>query len=745
MKHRDEHAQASQDILGEDRSVLSGLSIDDLKAGQAPVPPPAAAVVPGDIPGARRAALPAHPKPMLAATADAPFSHPDWLFEPKLDGFRTIAIINEGKVRLLSRRGLDVTRQYQHLTEGLRHQPASEMALDGEIIALDEKGRTCFQCLQQYLQTLRRSEEGLEVPQLPVIYYVFDILYLDGYDLTGVALRERKELLAQTLQTAEYIRQIDYFIKDGQTVYEAAVSNGLEGVIAKRQGSVYEAGKRSQDWLKIKSARSDEFIIAGYSQGNGSRARTFGALLLGYYDDRGRLIYAGHVGTGFDDRTLLDLRRRLDSLQTEQCPFDDMPPLNAPTIWVRPELVAEVRFDQWTQEGYLRIPVFLRLREEKVPDEVRLTRMAPVPAAAESSIEDTSTHTESTVAEVLAQLQGGRDEFTLEIEGQKLGLTNLDKELWPAWSDRRPLTKRDLLIYLAQVSPYLLPHLRHRPLTLSRYPGGVQGEHFWQKHWNGPMTDYVARVPLHSEHTGKTQEYLLCNNLATLLWLGQVADIELHTWFSRISPEPDLLEAGASMTAETMLNFPDFIIFDIDPYIYSGKESKGAEPELNREAFSKTVQVARWLKEILDSLSLSALVKTSGRTGLHVYVPIMRQFDYHAVQSAAATVSRFLQQRHSSAITVDWTVTKRTGKIFLDYNQNVRGKTLASVYSPRPSPEAAVSMPLHWDELGKAYPTDFTILTAPQRLSEVGDIWAGIMTEKRDLGKLLTEFGEKNA
>jgi len=318
-------------------------------------------------------------------------------------------------------------------------------------------------------------------------------------------------------------------------------------------------------------------------------------------------------------------------------------------------------------------------------------------------------------------------------------LSNLDKELWPETDRSRAITKRDLITYLVKVATWLLPHLKDRPLTLSRYPNGIYGQHFFQKHYQ-PVPDFVDTVPL-SSRDAPDQDYLLCNNLATLLWLGQIANIELHSWFSRVKPGADL-EAGAKGTRDPdyYANYPDFLIFDLDPYIYSGKEAAGEEPELNRVAFNKTCQAALKLKETLDSLSFPSFVKTSGRTGLHVFVPILRQLDFHGSHSAAETLSRFLLQQSPSRITLDWAVEKRAGKIFVDYNQNVRGKTLASLYSPRPSPEASVSIPLRWDELGNIYPTDFTILTVPERLEKTGDLWANILEAKIDLVKLVTAF-----
>jgi bifunctional non-homologous end joining protein LigD len=725
MKHRDEYARPGSDILQEGLSVLSGRSLDDVKAARPPVPPVPAPLNPREIPGAHAAPLPPSVAPMLAHLARAPFSDPEWIFEPKLDGYRIITYIKDGEVNLISRNGINVTPQYPSLVPDFSGQPASELILDGEIIVMDEKGRQCFQCLQDYLKSGHRTSDAGS-GSLPLIYYVFDILYLDGYDLRGVALLYRKGLLHSILRPTNQVRLIDYFERDGESVYRAAVDNGLEGVLAKRIESTYESG-RSRNWLKIKAALSDEFVIGGYSVDEKGRAQTFSSLLLGYFDAQGKLIFAGHVGSGFDEQTLRELKSRFDSIRTDKCPFSEVPPLNAPTTWVRPELVAEVKFSEWTRDGKLRIPVFMRLREDKSPGEVHRTEPVTAPST-------TSKPAVRDAGSVLEQLQNAKDTFTIEVEGNKIKLSNLDKVLWPQTSNHPPLTKRDFLKYLAKVSSYFLPHLKDRPLTLTRYPGGIEGEHFFQKHWEQSNPDFVDRVNIREEDNAE-REYMVCNNLSTLLWLGQLANLEYHTWFSRISAEPDMPESRAE--TNYLLDYPDFIIFDLDPYIYSGRESPGAEPELSPAGFAKVTEVVLWLKEILDDLSLNAFIKTSGKTGLHVYVPIVRNLNYKEARSAAETIGRYLLQRHPAEITLEWKQQKRAGKVFVDYGQNVRGKTLASAYSPRPALEATVSTPLRWEELGKDYPTDFSLLTLPDRLKETGDLWSNILSAKRNLKELL--------
>lgn len=760
IKHDDEFADPGREVLQDDRSVLSGASLDDLKAGRAPGRSLSESMIPvGSVAGARPAPLPTTLTPMLPTLTEAPFSHPDWIFEPKLDGIRVIASLEKKKVKLLSRGGLDATAQYPALARELGRGPSEALVLDGEIVVLDEGGRPSFQRLQERLHLIQPGDIQHAERAIPVIYYVFDLLYLDGFDLRRVPLKHRRPLLEAVLPRSDRVRLVECFPEDGETAYRAITGHGLEGVIAKHRDSLYEAGRRSRQWLKVKATRSDDFVIGGYSQGSGARADTFGALLLGTYNPDGRLDFVGHVGTGFDDRTLQSLRTLLDSLGTEERPFVEVPLVNAAARWVRPELVAEIKFARRTQDGRLREPVFLRLRRDKAPAEATGAAIAPTPTEAGDSSErgphrvpagpDAVSVARSPrpspgiVEDVLAQLAKGDNSFPLQVEGHEIGLTNLDKVLWPPQGGQRAITKRDLIAYLAQVSPYALPHLKDRPLTLVRCPDGLGGQRFYQKHIDQGLPEFVDTVRLFSEHGEGDRDYLMGNNLATLLWLGQIAGLELHTWYSRTDPSPD----GQHLTTEfcgseraiegSVLNHPDFVVFDLDPYVYSSQEAKGEEPELNRVAYARTCEVAHWLKEILDQLSLAAFVKTSGRTGLHVFVPVRRQFDYYAMRSACETIGRFLLSHHPRDVTMEWSVSKRTGKVFLDHKQNVRGKTLASIFSPRLAPGGTVSMPVTWDEIERVYPTDFTILSAPARLKEKGDPWSRILDAKHDLRTLL--------
>jgi bifunctional non-homologous end joining protein LigD len=346
--------------------------------------------------------------------------------------------------------------------------------------------------------------------------------------------------------------------------------------------------------------------------------------------------------------------------------------------------------------------------------------------------------TSGSIKHVLDQLDEAPKSATLEVDGEKVAVSSLDKELWPKVGRRRALTKRDLLRYYARVSSWLLPHLAGRPLFATRFPNGIAGKSFFQKHWdNAPA--FARRVAIYAASGDSDGEYLICDNLATLLWLGQMASLELHAWFSRIETGPDTRIRSRTFTGSeaalerSVLNYPDFVVFDLDPYLYSGREAKGAEPELNRKAFARTRTLALRIRDLLDTLGLATFIKTSGRTGLHLYLPIKRELDYDAVREVAGTIARHVRTDHPREVTIEWAVSARRGKIFFDFNQNSRGKSVATPFSPRKHPAATVSATLWWEELEEIYPTDFTLLTLPDRLEKNGDPWAGILDAKQDL------------
>ena len=698
IKHKDRFV--AKVVLSErSRSVLSGLTVEDLK--KLPVQRmPVARLVPAG----KSEPLPASLAPMQAELADAVFNDPAWMWEPKLDGYRALAFIGPSGVQLRSRRGLDLSADFPRLAAELAGQ-AGHMILDGEIVAFDAAGKPSFNALQN------------RAPQ--TVFYCFDLLHFEGIDLRKAPYKDRRRYLAQCLLPSPLV-QLVHAQEDGIALREAALASGMEGVVGKRKASPYEPGRRSQSWLKVKAANSAEFVVGGYTTGKGSRA-PLGALLVGYWQGS-ELRYASHVGSGFDDATLAQAQRVLEPLRAKVSPFAEQPELNAPATWVRPEVVAEVKFHSWTADGRLRAPVFLRLREDLDARQIRK--------------EDD---------ELLAQLDTRKAAFTLEVGEHRIRLTHLDRVYWPADPalEQPALTKRDLLRYFAQVAPCILPHLADRPLTMIRMPDGIHGQRFFQKHWEQERPAFVETITVFSGHKDESHDYLLCNNLPTLLWLAQAGTLEFHVWHSRAKTGADAASKGTDYASSlealerSVLNYPDYVLFDIDPYIYSGKEAPGAEPELNTAAFEKGKEVAFRLRELLHGMGLEAIVKTSGKTGLHVFVPVRRTLDFEAARSVSETIGRHLMRQHPKDITLEWSVPKRTGKIFMDYNMNVRGKTLNVAYSPRGAAGAPVSMPLTWEELAGAHPLDFRITNAAQRLAQTGDRWSDALKRKQDLEKAL--------
>ncbi len=684
LKHKDRYAGK---IELPERSILSSISVEEMGGMPVDLMPAERLAVAGKV-----APMPEKLEPMHAETADAAFTKPDWMWEPKLDGYRVLAFVDKKGVRLSSRRGLDM--DFPAIKKELLFQNTN-LILDGEIVGF-ENGKPSFNAVQ--------NKTG------PVALYCFDLLYFAGVDLRKFTYADRRRYLAQCLLPTPAVRLV-HAQEDGVELHEAAMASGFEGVVGKRKKSLYESGKRSKSWLKVKAVQSAEFLIGGYTQGKGSR-NALGAVLLGTMKGK-KLQYAGHVGSGLDEKTL----KKLVPLKIKECPFAKKPPLHRPTTWVKPELIAEVKFHEWTKDGVLRAPVFLRLRDDLEVEKDSL----------------------------LAQLDTPKASFTIAVDGHKINLTHLDREYWPSEKAlKQPaLTKRDLLKYLAQVHPYMLPHLADRPLTMIRMPEGIHGQRFFQKHWKQAKPAFVETITVYSGSKDESHEYLLCNNLPTLLWLAQSGTLEFHVWHSRAKVEKDSLskETDYAASEESMdasiLNYPDYVVFDIDPYIYSGKEKKGEEPELNNVAFQKGKEIAFHLRELLNGMGLEPIVKTSGKTGLHVFLPIRRTIDFDTARAVSENVGRHLMRKYPKDITMEWSVPKRTGKIFMDYNMNVRGKTLNVAYSPRGAAGGPVSMPLTWEELKDAHPLDFRISNAISFLANRGDAWKQALSKKQSLEKAL--------
>ena len=745
IKHKDRFVSSGSDVLARAQSVLSGYHVEDLSPG-IELPRLDAERL---IPCGTMESMPAKLLPMLAEVGEGVRSDPNYLYEPKLDGYRTIAYIHDGKVRLESRRGLDYTPVFPEIVTDLAAQAVDRMVLDGEIVAMGPDGRPSFNALQNRAQLKTPQEIAKAQRESPVVLVCFDILHFAGVNLRNAPYVDRHRYLAQCLLPTAHV-QVIHNSPDAERLYDAALAAGFEGIVGKRKDSVYKPGQRVSTWLKMKATRSAEFVIGGYTKGKGDR-EPLGALLLGYWDGND-LRYVGHVGSGLTGSAVQMLLKRVAGLTRKNSPFVNETARHRPITWLEPKLVAEVTFANWSEAGNLLAPVFVRLRDDLDPMSIRTgpPKRGSVAAAAKTS------DPRSEIESVLDQLNAKGNQLTLLVGDAKIRLTNLDRVYWPAPPSARrgrlggepPITKRDLIRYLAAVSPYMLPHLKDRPLTMIRMPEGIEGERFYQKHWEQTLPDFVERVTVYSEHKADRHAYLMVNNLPTLLWLGQNGTLEFHVWHSRACVGPDAVSKSTDYSSSlealeaSVLNYPDWLVFDIDPYIYSGKEPRGAEPELNKRGFEGGRRVAFWLRALLKEMSLDALVKTSGKTGLHVFVPIERTVTFDEARHLCEMVGRHLLREHPKEITMEWAVEKRTGKIFIDYNMNVRGKTLNAAYSPRGVPGAPVSMPLSWEELEAAEPMDFTIRNVVKLLERQGDRWHDAYRRKHNLARALARSGD---
>jgi bifunctional non-homologous end joining protein LigD len=778
IKHRDGTERDDFDVTTLDRSVKTGRSIEDVQAGRT-----GNLLSAEDVSGAvRKSKMPVVKSPMAATEAKKPFNKKGWIFELKIDGIRVLAHKDDGRITLYSRNGNDVTMKFPKLVEELGQLPYRSFILDGETVCYDADGKPSFQCLLQRFQLQDSKQIAAMESKLPIEYCVFDLLYLDGWDIRGVKLEDRRALLDQMNPRTTTIRVLDVFPEDGEMLFEHATQLGFEGVVGKKLDSRYKEGIRSVEWVKVKQHHTDEFIVVGWLPGQGNRSSTFGSLILATKDENGTLKYAGNVGGGFNDTMLDEVLAKITALPPAKKPFTTKIEGESKAKWVEPRLVAEVKFAQRTQEGLLRFPVFLRFRpewdtpadfpepnevdqrgtensklqnpkskigddpfealnevQEEVKTEAKRSGYSKVQSPKSKVDEEGEGSAKPKLDGVLEQLKNPREEFQIEVEGSAMKVSSASKVLWPATGDGPAITKRDLLIYYTRVSEYMIPHLRDRPIAFVRLPQGLAGERFFQKHWDH-RPDFVARVNIWSSHVGKATEYLMCNNLATLLWLGQIAALEIHPWYSRVNPKPDTdLPTNFAPNEEALdasvLNYPDFMVVDLDPNIGSASKADGGENVPNRVAWEKTVEAALPLKELLDSIGLKGYLKTSGKTGLHVYIPIKRVYDYGTVRLMCETIGRHLLEQIPDILTMEWKVAKRPAKIFFDHNQNVRGKTLVSIYSPRPISGAPVSFPISWQELEKGlYPSDFRIDNVPGLLEERGDLWDEILKVRQTIG-----------
>jgi bifunctional non-homologous end joining protein LigD len=703
--------------------------------------------------------FPAKVKPMLSTLVDKPFDSKDWVFEVKWDGVRSILLFHKSKriLELQSRNGKSITHRYPELIKALSfsmHSSSSSsplikckesVVLDGEIVVLDRKnGIPSFQSHQRRMNVDSIKEIEILSKEIPSTYYFFDILYLDGNNLQGLPFLERRKMLSQVINKENARIKISHFIEEkGQEVFDKTKSMGLEGLMAKHKSSKYVQGIRSRDWLKIKHIKTQDCVVIGYTRGEGNRENYFGSLLLAAFDHKDdKFRFVGHTGSGFDFVQLGKIYKNLQDMRIDKCPVDYVPYTNRDPIWIRPELVTEIKFSDWTNERIMRAPIFLRFREDKTPRECFIEGERPTKKVLEKPVKE----------EELEQFKKPKEEektiYEIENSDHKAysSFSNLDKVFWDKTSTHNQLTKKDLIKYYDSISSYLLPNLKDRPLSLSRYPDGIKGKSFYHKNWDQEnKPDFVQTAKIYSEsREGNLINYIICNNKETLLWLANLGCIEMHPWYSRINDFEMCQKRDDILYEEKCgLNFPDFIVFDLDPYIYSGQERKGQEPEYNTKGFRAAVEVAYLLKDLFDELRIESFIKTSGKTGLHIFAPIANLYTYEQTRSFAEVIGKILLRRYPEKITIEWDTTKRKGKVFFDHNQNARGKTIASVFSARPTESATVSMPIRWDNLSNEFPTDYTILNVPDILNErSAHPWNSILEKKQDLNKILENISQ---
>jgi bifunctional non-homologous end joining protein LigD len=617
--------------------------------------------------------------PMLAISADEPFDSPDFSFEPKWDGVRTLAFVDGGVVRLQTRNLLDCTAQYPEahgIAEALTG--AYQAIVDGEIVAPDEKGVPSFQRLQARMHVQDEGKIRKLRRTTPVLYEVFDLLWADGQDLTKLPLRERQKRLTLAVTPMGHVQRHDPFIAEGKTLFKAASEQGLEGVVAKRLDSPYVEG-RSPAWIKIKAFRSMECVIGGWTEGQGGRSNTLGSLLIGVYRD-GKLEPIGHVGTGFDDRTLKDLLALLRERETPTSPFARAPRVNQPARWVLPELVCEVRYSDITTEGVLRHPAYLGLRSDVDPREAKGEERV---ASAERALREAAR--EAKTAPARKPKPEERVPAVLRVDDREIKLTNLGKVLWP----EDGYTKADLVRYYIDVGPYLVPWVTDRPLTLKPYPDGIYGMSFYQKDKPSFTPKWIAswRDPEEPDN-----DYVLCNDLPTLVWMANYTALEIHPRLARVD-DPD---------------HPDFVMVDLDP-------AEGS-------TWDQVKEVALAVHAVLDEIGLEGFPKTTGSRGIHVLVPVARRYTFEETRAFAESVGKMARDRLPKLVTLEFTKARRRG-IYIDFLQNMRGKSTAGPYSVRPKPRAPVSAPLRWDEIpALGRPDAFTITNMRDRLAVVGDL-----------------------
>jgi len=610
-------------------------------------------------------------KPMLASTTKKIFNDPNWIYELKWDGYRLIAHVNNGEVTIHSRNGISYNSKFPNLVEDLENIP-HEAILDGEVVVIDKNGIPDFQKLQNYSPQTKGTLK----------FYVFDMLYLNGHSMLDLKLLERKSLIPEVLEDTNIAVYCDHIEGMGTAFYQKAIDAGMEGVMAKKADSTYAPGYRTEKWLKVKANESLETIICGYTDSEGA---LFGSLILGIVNDD-ELEYIGNCGTGFSNKTQQELLSKMKELESSVNPFNKKPNLKGRKAnWIKPELVCEVTFSEWTSAGRMRHPVYKGLREDKSTKEIN------------TELPQESRKTKTTSSN------------SLEVNGKDVKLTNLDKIYWPDSG----LRKYELIDYYIKISDYILPYLKDRPQNLHRHPNGIDNKGFYQKDNEGLLESWVETEQIYSKSANKDIKYLLCQNEETLLYMANLGCIEINPWNSRINN----------------LENPDYSVIDLDPS--------------SENTFDEVIEIAQVAQEILNEAKIEAYLKTSGSSGLHIYLPLQAAYTHEEARDFTKLICYFIQERTKGLTSMERAVRNRKGKIYLDYLQNRRGQTLASAYCVRPKPGAPVSAPLDWKELKKGLKiTDFNIQNMPERLEKNGDIFQPVLLDKIDMEEALSNLNE---
>lgn len=646
-------------------------------------------------------------KPMLATLVNQPFDDREWVYEVKWDGYRALAYVDNGAVSISSRNNKSFEGKYYPIASVMEKWSINAV-VDGEIVVIGKDGKANFSALQNW----RSEADG------NLIYYVFDLLWYNGTDIMSLPLSERLAILKEILPTNDdRVRLSQIFAGNGLDFFAAAKKMGLEGIMAKRANSLYSADSRNKEWLKIKANLRQEVVIGGFTKNDGS-SKQFSSLLLGVFEN-GKFQYVGKVGTGFSDKLQKEMMQQFIPLITDKIPFASEPDINKPSrfrpnppnavaTWLKPALVCEVSFAEVTSDGVFRHPSFEGMRSDKKATEV----VRETAAATTEIITDLEEATSSKSDLVTAPKITGRNTLlnpteeaqVKKIKGHSLKFTNLSKVYWP----EDGYTKRDMFNYYYQVAEYILPYLKDRPLSLNRFPGGIHGPGFYQKDVKGKAPDWAATFP-YTTSDGEDKEFLVGGDEATLLYMASLGCIEMNPWFSRIL-HPDN---------------PDYCVIDLDP---------------DQNTFDQVIEAAQEVKKVLDAIEIPGFVKTSGSTGIHIYIPLGAKYTYDQSQMFAKLIVSIVHDQLPDFTSMERQIKNRNGKMYLDFLQNRPGATIASPYSLRPKPGATVSMPLHWDEVKKGLKMkDFTIKNSIERLKIEGDLFKGTLKKGIDITKALTK------